>query len=346
MTCDVTILVVPRDRFSSVVPCVQSILDNTPEPFKLVVFDFGYPAKTLAELRRICGPRPLEIESCHRTIPMTALKQYIPKVQTKWLAWVDNDTFVSPNWLTAALERAEKGARVILPLTLERDGLDVDGQGRKLRVHISHGYLRKVKIDGKEYVYDDKNPSRRGSPEAAGTGGHTVDFFEFHAVVAETDVWKQLDIPEVVMREHIDLGIQLHRLGIPIWCEPKSVVHFDNIHTRPTLGDLRYFFFRWQKRFVKDSHEQFEKRWGYRFSNEQFISNWAFRRKVFSVLRYLYVPQKLADFASRAAVKLCCPPIPQKFLFKEDDNHELVLRPKGQGSGLKTLTADLKAATA
>src|SRR5262249_53683050 len=160
----------------------------------------------------------------------------------------------------------------ILPLTLERDGLDLDGTGRKLRVHISHGYLRKVRIEGKEYVYDDKNPSRRGSPDAAGTDGHTVDFFEFHAVIAETARWEQLDIPEVVMREHVDLGIQLHRLGIPIWCEPKSVVHFDNIHTRPTFGDLRYFFFRWGKGFVKDAHEQFEQRWGYRFSNEQFIT--------------------------------------------------------------------------
>ena len=111
MMCDVTIVVVPRDRFSSVVACIRSILENTPEPFKLVVFDFGYSEQTLAEVRQICGTQEMEIEPCHRTIPMTALKNYIPKVMTKWLAWVDNDTFVSPGWLTAALKRAEQAHR-------------------------------------------------------------------------------------------------------------------------------------------------------------------------------------------------------------------------------------------
>ncbi len=329
---DVTIVVVPRDRFSSVVPCVQSILANTPKPFKLVIFDFGYPAKTLAEVRQICGDQPVEVEKVHRTIPMTALKQYLPKVDTKYLAWVDNDTFVSPNWLTAAMERFAKGARMVLPLTMERDGLDTDPQGRQLRIHISHGYLRKVKIGNREFVYDDKNPSRRGSANAAGDG-HTVDFFEFHAVIGETEVWRMLDIPEVVMREHVDLGIQLHRLGIPIWNEPKSVVHFDNIHSRPTFQDLRYFFFRWHKGFVKDAHVQFKKRWGYQFSNEQYISNWAFRRKVFSVLRFAFVPRKPADLASRVMVKLFCPPIPPELCFKEDPSHDYVLHPELNESG-------------
>ena len=203
--------------------------------------------------------------------------------------------------------------------------------GRNLRIHISHGYLRKVRIDGKEYVYDDKNPSRRRSPETVEGGGHTVDFFEFHAVIAETDVWKQLDIPEVVMREHRS-GDSTPSARNSDLVRAKIRRSLRQYPTRPTFGDLRYFFYRWQKRFVRHSHDQFEKRWGYRFSNEQYISNWAFRRKVFSTLRYLWVPHKPADFASRAAVKLFCPPIPQKFLFKEDDNHELVLGSKERGS--------------
>jgi len=46
----------------------------------------------------------------------------------------------------------------------------------------------------------------------------------------------------MVVREHIDIGMQLHRLGIDIWCEPKCRVLFDNIHERPALADLRFFF--------------------------------------------------------------------------------------------------------
>ncbi len=137
-----------------------------------------------------------------------------------------------------------------------------------------------------------------------------VDFFELHAFFAETAVLRQLDYPPMVVREHIDLGLQLHRLGIPIWGEPKSHVIFDNIHERPTRQDMAFFFFRWQDKFINQAHDLFEQRWGWRFYNERFMQNWAFRRRVYSVSRFLAVPQKPADLASRVLVKLFRPAIP------------------------------------
>src|SRR5262249_26339131 len=151
-----------------------------------------------------------------------------------------------------------------------------------------------VQRNGTPYVFDYK-PYRRAAPEDLPTEAHTVDFFELHAFFAETDVLRQLDLPPMVVREHVDLGIQLHRLGIPIWCEPRSRVIFDNIHLRPTLGDLRFFFYRWSERLIDESHDLFARRWGYRFYNEQFLKNWAFRRKVFSVCRFVGLPHKVAD---------------------------------------------------
>jgi hypothetical protein len=63
-------------------------------------------------------------------------------------------------------------------------------------------------------------------------------------------------------------------------------------------------------------------------------------------LRYLHVPQKPADFASRAAVKFLCPAIPKQFLFKESDDHELVLRPDSEQSKSAPATAELAGASA
>src|SRR5207237_2690225 len=140
--------------------------------------------------------------------------------------------------------------------------------------------FRRVNIGAVDYVFDHK-PYRRAAPEQIPQEAHTVDFFELHTFFAETEVLRQLDLPEMVVREHIDIGIQLHRLGIDIWCEPRSRVEFDNIHARPTWADLRFFFFRWSQRLVDDSHAQFERRWGYQFYNERFMKNWATRRKAF-----------------------------------------------------------------
>jgi hypothetical protein len=309
MTEPVTIVVVPRDRFSSVLECAASILRNTAAPFRLAFLDFGYSASQREKLRHLCRGLPMEIVDSGRTIPMVAFRQFLPRVVTPYLAWVDNDTFVCPGWMDHLLALAGRGARVIMPLTLEREGLDVDPRRIPLRNHISHSEIRRVAVNGVSYVFDHK-PYRRAAPEDLPQEPHTIDFFELHAFFAATEVLRQLDLPAMVVREHLDIGIQLRRLNVDIWCEPRSVVHFDNIHERPSLADLRFFFYRWAEKRIDDSHDLFEQRWKVRFYGEQFMKNWAFRRKVFSVCRYLGIPQRPADLVSRVANRLFRPPIP------------------------------------
>ena len=311
METALTVVIVPRDRFSSLAACVDSILKYTPKPFNLVLLDLGFSAKDLEQVRQMCAGLPLEIETMGPTIPVVAFQRYLPKLKTKYTAWVDSDTYVTAGWMEMLLARAAKGARVIMPLTLERSGLDVDARKIPLRNHISHSEIRKVTVGGKEYIFDHK-PYRRATPEEIPQEGHTIDFFELHAFFAETEVLRMLDYPPMVVREHIDMGIQLHKLGIPIWCEPKSVVHFDNIHERPTREDLKFFVYRWQAPFVNQSHELFRQRWGCTFYNEQFMCNWAFRRKIYSYCRFFGLPQYPSDFASRVANRFFCPPLPKE----------------------------------
>jgi hypothetical protein len=180
-----------------------------------------------------------------------------------------------------------------------------------VRNHITHSELRRVDVAGRNYVFDHK-PFRRADPKDIPPGPHAIDFFELHTFFAETNVLKQLDYPAMVVREHIDMGIQLHRLGIDVVCDTDARVHFDNIHQRPSLADLKFFFFRWDQKLIDQSHDLFEKRWGYRFYNERFLKNWAFRRKVFSAFRFLRLPAKYADLISRAMVKLLCKGIPHE----------------------------------
>jgi hypothetical protein len=260
-------------------------------------------------LKEVIKDVPLEIVNCDRVIPIVAFRDYLPKVVTPYVAWVDNDTYVTAGWATALLDRARAGARVAMPVTLEREGLDPDPRKIPLRNHISHSELRTIAINGTQYVIDHK-PFRRAAPGEIPPEPHTIDFFELHAFFAETDVLRGLEWPDMVVREHIDLGIQLHRKGIEIWCEPTSIVHFDNIHGRPSWRDFRFFCFRWQQPFIDQSHRLFLERWGYRFTNEQFMKNWAYRRKVFSFCRFVGVPQRPADFAARVLNRLLRPRIP------------------------------------
>ena len=295
------------------IDCARSIMEHTPESFRIVFLDFGYGERTIAELRAVCARVPVDVVACGRAIPMDAFRAFVPTISTPYTCWVDNDTFVTPGWMATLLRGArEQGMRVILPLTYEREGLDIDARRLPMRVHISHAELRKVTVDGTDYVFDYK-PFRRAAPEDMPAGPWTIDFFELHTFFAETEVLRQIDFPSMVVREHVDIGIQLHRLGIPIWCEPRAVVIFDNIHSRPTLRDLRFFFFRWSDQLIDRSHALFLERWGWRFYNERFIKNWAFRRRVFSLSRFCFLPHRVGDLLSRALVKFLRPPIPSAF---------------------------------
>src|SRR5205823_2428468 len=152
--------------------CARSVIDNTGIPFRFAFLDFGYSTATLSELRALCGNIPTDIVTLGHAIPMVAFKDYLPKVTTTYVAWVDNDTFVTAGWLDALLGRAAKGARVVMPLTLEREGLDIDPRKVPLRNHISHSELRKIAVDGTDYVFDYK-PFRRATPEEIPQAGHT-----------------------------------------------------------------------------------------------------------------------------------------------------------------------------
>jgi hypothetical protein len=330
----VTIVVVPRDRFSSVVACIEAIVRYTEPPYRLAVLDFGYSRADLESVKRAAAKVPCEIVPTGRVIPMVGFAAYLPRITTRYVAWVDNDTYVMEGWLRPLLARAASGARVLLPVTFEREGLDVDARRLVMRNHVSHTELRKVMVNGSTYVFDHK-PYRRAAPEELPQEPHVVDFFELHAFLAETAVLRQLEYPPMVVREHIDLGLQLHRLRIPIWGEPKSHVLFDNIHERPTWQDLRFFFFRWQDRFIDQSHRLFKERWGSQFYNERFMRNWAFRRKVFSGCRFLGVPNRIADLASRVLVKVfrtATPPQLRGDPLKQSDRVLTPLVPGGESA--------------
>src|SRR5262249_1685897 len=151
-----TVLVVPRDRFSSVIECTHELLKHTAIPFRLIFLDFGYTRRTLAKLREMTAGITTEFVSCGRIIPLLAFKKILPTITTRHSAWVDNDTYVTSGWITALLERSGPGARVILAITLEREGLDTDHRKIPLRNHISHAELRRVRIDGVDFVFDYK----------------------------------------------------------------------------------------------------------------------------------------------------------------------------------------------
>jgi hypothetical protein len=140
---------------------------------------------------------------------------------------------------------------------------------------------------------------RRAKPEELPKVPSETEAFELHGVLFKTEDLKSLELPEMTIREHLDMGMQLKNKGRRMLVEPKSILLFDNLGTRSELADMEFFNRRWNGKITKSSSDLFERRWGYRFYSEHAMYHWAFRRRLFMMLRWLHLPVFLANKIDR-----------------------------------------------
>jgi GT2 family glycosyltransferase len=294
----VTIVVTPRDRYSGTVKNLEYLYRYTRlENFELVLMDLGYPAAMLREIKTfLADKKNARIVSPGKLIPMGSLRYIRDSITTKYTMLIDNDSHVTEGWLEPLLKAAEEtNAAVVSPIILEKPGVD---EGADLRNHLFSTELRVVEVEGNPYLIEYKT-YRRALPDELPKVLSETEAFELHGVLFNTEDLKALEIPEMTIREHLDMGMQLRNKGRPMLVEPKSILLFDNLGTRSELADLEFFNRRWNGKITKSSSDLFEKRWGYRFYSEYAMYHWATRRRLFLLLRWLHVPVFLANKIDR-----------------------------------------------
>lgn len=298
----VTVVITPRDRYSGVIECIENLYKITSEPFNLKVLDLAYPKKIKKQLVALLANKEnAELIEMGRIIPMEAMRLIRDTITTPYTMFLDNDSNVTQDWLSPLLEVAEtKNAAIVNPLTLEKEGVD---KGAELRNHLYTNEIRIVDVDGIDYLIEDKH-YRRALPEDIPQEVRSSEMFELHGVLFETNFLKEIEIPQMVIREHIDIAMQAKKMGRKILTQPKSVVIFDNLGTRMELSDISWFFYRWGQDLTYKSSRLFEQRWGYNFYAEQAMYHWVFRRRIFLLCRWLHLPIGVANNITRAFAKI------------------------------------------
>jgi hypothetical protein len=301
----VTVVITPRDRYTGIADCIENLYRCTPEPFKLVVIDADYPPALRREMEAaIKGKANATIVAMGLVIPMEALAAIRDRIDTPYLMHLDNDSDVTPGWLPPLLETAAATkAAIINPLTLERAGVD---DGEDLRCHLYTSDIRVVDVAGTPYLIENKH-FRRTPHRELPTEVRDTETFEMHGVMFETAALQALDIPHMTIREHIDISMQLQAMGRRQVVDPRSVVEFDNLGTRASLSDLKYFDHRWNAKIMRASSDLFFARWGYRFYSEQFMHNWAVRRRLFLILHHFRCPMAVANKLANIYQRLFLP---------------------------------------
>lgn len=256
----VTLVVVPRERFSYAQTSLESIYAHTQRPFNLVYVDGNSPRK----LRRYLEEQALEkgfklIRTDHYLYPNQARNLGLQAVDTKYLVFVDNDVVVSPGWLEALVTCAEEtNAAVVGPLMCQHEPIHAE-------VHFA---------GGQSHVWVDKL-GRRRLREKMFHQGKTVEeirsslartpteLAEFHCVLVRRSLFDQigpLDEAMLNTKEHLDFCMLVREAGHTVYFEPASLVTY--VPGPPQeWADVHYYMLRWSNHWTLESLHRLRDKW-------------------------------------------------------------------------------------
>jgi len=260
---DVTIAVVPRERFSYARASLEALYQHTTSPFRLVYVDGGSPSRVQRYLESAARDRGFDlIRSDGYLAPNRARNLALAQARTKYTVFLDNDVIVSPGWLPPLVRCAEEtNAAVVSPLicesvpfhsTIHFAGGDshidiVEREGRVER-HIVETILRQG-----QRIADVNDELQRTPTEAA----------EFHCMLVRTSIFDRVgpfDEGLLSVRENVDFCMLVARAGGEVWFEPASIVTYA-AYAPLALSDIPFYLLRWNNSWTLASLHQLRDKW-------------------------------------------------------------------------------------
>ncbi|NJM73341.1 MAG: glycosyltransferase [Scytonema sp. RU_4_4] len=256
----VTIVVVPRERFSCTQESLESIYEHTDFPFKLIYVDGNSPAKVRRYLEAKAQEKNFEIiRTNYYLCPNHARNIGLSQVETKYLVFVDNDVVVSPGWLKALVKCAEEtGATVVGPLMCEKKPIHQ-------RVHFAGGESHIVTdIKGRRHLREKMYKQGHNATELRPQLKRTeTELAEFHCTLVRTEIFERIGYLDEAMlntKEHLDFCMSVVQAGGTVYFEPDSLVTY--VPGPPLeLTDMHFYMLRWSDAWTLGSLQRIREKW-------------------------------------------------------------------------------------
>jgi GT2 family glycosyltransferase len=248
-----TIAFVFRERLSCTLRCLQHLLCTTLGPYKLICVDGGAPEPISTSLRHLASRYGFTlIRSEDYLSPNESRNLALMHVQTRYVAFVDNDVTVSQDWLDPLVRCAEEtGAWLVAPLFME----SLRGE---LRVHMFGGSVRVRDDQGRPAYFEKHDLAHEFLNGERQLVRQATDFIEFHTLLMNMDAYRSLGpLDEKLFNcsEHSDLCLAVKNAGKQIYLEPSSVITYQ-IPDRLDAIDREYFALRWSETWTQASLER------------------------------------------------------------------------------------------
>ena len=256
----VTLVVVPRERFSCTAESLESLYQHTQVPFALVYIDGNSPPHVQQYLAAQAEYRSFElVRTDYYLFPNQARNMGLAKVKTPYFAFVDNDIIVSPGWLQALLQCAEETqAAVVGPLMCQDEPVHevVHFAGGESHIWVDKLGRRRVreKMVAQGKRVEEMLPKLRRQP---------TELAEFHCTLIRksiTDKLGPLDEGMLNTKEHLDFCMSVIEAGEQVYFEPASIVTYV---PGPPLerSDLTFYMLRWSDEWTLKSLHHFRDKW-------------------------------------------------------------------------------------
>ena len=257
----VTIVVVPRERFSCTQASLESIYEHTEYPFKLIYVDGNSPRKVRRYLEQQAKEKGFQIiRKNYYLSPNHARNIGLSHVDTKYIVFCDNDVIFTPGWLKALVTCAEEtGASIVGPLMCEKEPVHT-------RIHFAGGESRVVTdIQGRRHLREKMYKQGQQVADVRPALERTqTELAEFHCVLVRREIFDriggQLDEAMLNTKEHLDFSMTIAQAGGTIYFEPAALVTYV---PGPPLewSDLHFFMLRWSRAWTLASLNYLRQKW-------------------------------------------------------------------------------------
>ena len=257
-----SVAVVPRERFSQLLLSLRSLFKTIDENVPVIVVDGGAPAHIREELHALRAERPFALVECEGFIlPNKARNIALDRVETKYVAFCDNDLDYWPGWLDAMVENAEaNGSAAVAPVTLigPTDPPIIHHAGGSFVLR-KDGSDRRILFERHHY---GKVPLATAEADEFGMAPLDHETFEYHCVLVDVAAMRAVGGHDerLIMHEHLESSLRLMMAGGRLTFEPTARVMY-RAFVRFTDEDWPYFLFRWALHRAEISDRVFAENW-------------------------------------------------------------------------------------
>jgi hypothetical protein len=248
MELKVTIVMTVRENYSLTIHTIDSLIEFTKIPFRLIFVNYKVPEHILQEIQK---RDMVEIFNSDSPYPSVSMKSVISEITTPYTVFLDNNITFTPLWLENLIICMElNDAGVVGPVYLWKTNL-IHMFGGNTTVSGNHFVEKHYLCDQPEYII--KNLQTR-----------ECDFVEYHCLMVRTELLKRgaLDDSLCIIHQHIDLSLMAKKMGYKTFTTPHSIITYEN---EAGINDYEADFFRerWNLDVAEKDIEYFCTKWGF-----------------------------------------------------------------------------------